>query len=185
LINIKRDVFADFSVTVQRLFPDVNHVPRFGRTLRVRGSAAVGAGLLLASRSSNQLAIVFCLTGHFKTQRVQRLITRIPARAGLPAASTVLGVHKMLDRDAGLPRDRLLALVRQILAKNSITRPVSIDDQLTEAGLSSIDMVNLMLAIEAEFDLMIPASEITPTNFRSISTIEALILRIHSRITRR
>ena len=91
----------------------------------------------------------------------------------------------MLDRDAGLPRDRLLALVKQILAKNSIARPVSIDDQLTEAGLSSIDMVNLMLAIEAEFDIMIPASEITPANFRSISTIEALIVRINRRITRR
>jgi acyl carrier protein len=90
----------------------------------------------------------------------------------------------MLDRDAGLPRGRLLALVRQILAKNSITRPVSIDDQLTEAGLSSIDMVNLMLAVEAEFDLMIPASEITPANFRSISTIESLIVRINPRITR-
>jgi acyl carrier protein len=88
---------------------------------------------------------------------------------------------KMLDRDAGLPRDRLLALVRQILVKNSIARPVSIDDQLTEAGLSSIDMVNLMLAIEAEFDIMIPASEITPANFRSISTIEALIVRITRR----
>jgi acyl carrier protein len=65
-------------------------------------------------------------------------------------------------------RDRLLALVRKILARNSIARPVSLDDQLTEAGLSSIEMVNLMLTIEAEFDIMIPASEITPTNFRSI-----------------
>jgi acyl carrier protein len=90
----------------------------------------------------------------------------------------------MLDRDAGLPRDRLLALVRQILAKNSIARPVSINDQLTETGLSSLDMVNLMLAIEAEFDIMIPASEITPANFRSISSIEALIVRINRRTTR-
>ena len=39
-------------------------------------------------------------------------------------------------------------------------------------------MVNLMLAIEAEFDLMIPASEITPANFRSVSTIETLILSV-------
>ena len=86
----------------------------------------------------------------------------------------------MLDRDAGLPRNRLLALVKQSLDKHSIARPVSIDDQLTEAGLSSIDMVDLMLAIEAEFDIMIPASQITSANFRSISTIEALIVRITS-----
>ena len=81
------------------------------------------------------------------------------------------------------PSDRLFALVRQILVKNSITRPLSIDDQLTEAGLSSIDMVNLMLAIEAEFDIMIPAPEIAPANFRSIATIEALIVRINPQIT--
>jgi len=55
----------------------------------------------------------------------------------------------MLDRDAGLPRNRLLALFMEILAKNSITRPVSVDDPLTEAGLHSIDMVNLTLTIEA------------------------------------
>ena len=52
------------------------------------------------------------------------------------------------------------------------------DRRLTDAGLTSIDMVNLMLAIEAEFDIMIPASDITPANFRSISTIEALIVKI-------
>jgi acyl carrier protein len=84
----------------------------------------------------------------------------------------------MPDRDAGLPRDRLLAMVTKILEKNSISRPVSIEEQLTEAGLSSIDMVNLMLAIEARFDMMIPASEITPANFSSILAIESLIVRI-------
>jgi acyl carrier protein len=86
----------------------------------------------------------------------------------------------LLDKDTGLPRNRLLALIRQILDKHSIARPVSIDDQLTEAGLSSIDMVDLMLAIEAEFDVMVPASDITPANFRSVSSIEALIVRITS-----
>jgi acyl carrier protein len=59
----------------------------------------------------------------------------------------------------------LIKLVEQILARNSITRLVSIDDQLTEVGLSSVDMVNLMLAVEAEFDLTIPAPEITPGEF--------------------
>jgi acyl carrier protein len=90
----------------------------------------------------------------------------------------------MLDRDTGLPRDRLLALVTQILAKKSNTRPVALDDRLTDAGLSSIDMVNLMLTIEAEFDIMIPASEITPENFQSILAIEALIVRISTRGSR-
>jgi acyl carrier protein len=46
-------------------------------------------------------------------------------------------------------------------------------------------MVNLMLSIEAAFDIMIPGSEITPANFRSIATIEALIMRIKPQVARR
>lgn len=86
----------------------------------------------------------------------------------------------MLSQGAGRPRDRLVEMVGEILLKNSITRPISLDDQLSAAGLTSLDMVNLMIAVEAEFNLMIPGPEITPANFRSISTIEALILRIGS-----
>src|SRR5271170_10770 len=84
----------------------------------------------------------------------------------------------MLDGGPGLARDRLLALVEQILARNSADRPLSVDDRLTAAGLSSVDMVNLMLTVEAEFDITIPAADITPDNFRSISTIEALIAKL-------
>jgi len=84
----------------------------------------------------------------------------------------------MLDDIAGLARERLVALVGQILANQPAARTPSIDDPLTAIGLSSVDMVNLMLAVEAEFDLTIPAADITPENFRSIATIEALIGRL-------
>jgi acyl carrier protein len=90
----------------------------------------------------------------------------------------------MLNRSPGTSRDRLTRLVEEILAKNSITRPLSIDDELAQAGLTSIDMVSLMLGIEAEFDIMIPTSDITPAHFRSISTIEVMIAGIISRISR-
>jgi acyl carrier protein len=36
-------------------------------------------------------------------------------------------------------------------------------------------MVNLMLAVEAEFDLRIPEAQMTPQNFRSISAINTLV----------
>ena len=88
------------------------------------------------------------------------------------------GSDEKMNPSAALPRVRLVEMVNGMLVKNSIARPVSIDEQLSAAGLSSLDMVNLMIALEAEFDIMIPGSEITPANFRSISTIEALILRI-------
>ena len=40
---------------------------------------------------------------------------------------------------------------------------------------NSLDMVNLMLAVEAEFDLKIPDADMTLRNFRSISAIDALV----------
>jgi len=96
-------------------------------------------------------------------------------------ASDDSGNDKMPGGSTGLPRDRLIELVMQMLSKSSISRAPSIDDQLSEAGLTSLDMVNLMIAVEAEFGITIPASDITPANFRSISTIEALIVRIANR----
>ncbi len=49
------------------------------------------------------------------------------------------------------------------------------DDDLRSAGLSSLDMVNLVLAVESEFDVSIPDADITPARFRSIATIAALV----------
>jgi acyl carrier protein len=92
----------------------------------------------------------------------------------------------MLDQrptDAGPTgpiRARLIEMTKQILAENSINRPIAADDSLTDIGVSSIDMVNLMLAVEAEFNVLIPSSDISPENFRSVATIEALIVRIAS-----
>jgi acyl carrier protein len=92
---------------------------------------------------------------------------------------------EMLDRPMHAPRDRLVRLVEQLLAGKSLVRPVLPDDGLSEVGLSSIDMVNLMLAVEAEFDIMIPQADITPENFRSVSSIEAMVVRLNPGTTAR
>jgi acyl carrier protein len=84
----------------------------------------------------------------------------------------------MLDRPERIALDRVLNLVADILAANSIVRTVSIDDELIGIGLTSVDMVNLMLAVEAEFDIMIPQRDITPENFRSVGTIEKLVSKV-------
>jgi acyl carrier protein len=84
----------------------------------------------------------------------------------------------VLDRINSSAADRITTLVRQILAKRSIDRLVGRDEDLTESGLSSLDMVNLMLAVEGEFDLKIPDHDMTPSNFRSIARIEALVSAI-------
>jgi acyl carrier protein len=52
------------------------------------------------------------------------------------------------------------------------------DADLQDAGLTSMATVKLMLAIEAAFDVAIPDDALTPENFRSIATIEALLARL-------
>jgi acyl carrier protein len=81
----------------------------------------------------------------------------------------------VLDRTKLDVTDRVTVLVRQLLAKRAIERPVGADDILTECGLTSLDTVNLMLAVEAEFDIKIPDRDMTPSNFRSIARIGALV----------
>jgi acyl carrier protein len=73
---------------------------------------------------------------------------------------------------------RLVALVSQTLGANaSLPSPFPVDRQLSDLGLSSLKMVNLMLAVELEFDIAIPQSDITPENFHSVAAIEALVIR--------
>jgi acyl carrier protein len=75
-------------------------------------------------------------------------------------------------------RERLLHLVAQILGKPEAARSLPAEARLSELGMSSIKMVNLMLAVETEFDLTIPQGDITPENFRSVATVETLITRL-------
>ncbi len=86
----------------------------------------------------------------------------------------------MLDRTTKTTRGRVTALVEHILAETGKVDRIEPDDRLVDAGLTSMDMVNLMLAVEAEFDIMIPPGEITPGNFRSIATVEALVDRVRA-----
>jgi acyl carrier protein len=72
-------------------------------------------------------------------------------------------------------QNRVIALVRSILAQNAITADVSAESLLVDVGLNSVDMVNLMLGVEAEFDFTIPQAEITPENFQSVKTLQRMI----------
>ena len=83
----------------------------------------------------------------------------------------------MLDPTDASAAARVTALVRKLLANRGIDRPVGRDEDLTESGLSSLDLVNLMLAVEAEFDVKIPDRDMTPANFRTVARIAALLER--------
>jgi acyl carrier protein len=71
---------------------------------------------------------------------------------------------------------RIVSLVTTILEQNSIVAEVASTTRLVDIGLTSMDMVNLMLGVEAEFDFTIPQAEITPENFQSVETLQRMIV---------
>ena len=72
--------------------------------------------------------------------------------------------------------NRIVALIKAILAQSGITTDLSPEARLVDIGLTSMDMVNLMLGVEAEFDFTIPQGEITPENFQSVETLERMVV---------
>jgi acyl carrier protein len=85
------------------------------------------------------------------------------------------GVVEMQDFTASV-QNRVLSVVRIVLQENSIIADVHPESRLVDIGLDSMDMVELMLKVEAEFDLTLPQPEITPENFQSVKTLEVMIL---------
>lgn len=82
-------------------------------------------------------------------------------------------------QQASLARlDKVAGVVGGILAKHRAGDLVTHDAELSRLGMTSVDMVELMLAVEAEFDVMIPPHEITTDNFRSIASIDRLVGRL-------
>jgi acyl carrier protein len=73
-------------------------------------------------------------------------------------------------------QNRVLALVKAILEQNAMAAEIDPESRLVDVGLTSMDMVNLMLGVEAEFDFTIPQSEITPENFQSVETLQQMIV---------
>jgi acyl carrier protein len=74
--------------------------------------------------------------------------------------------------------ERLISLVRAVLGAGGVVpSPFPLDAQLSDLGVSSLKMVNLMLAVEVEFDIAIAQTDITPENFHSLQSIENLVER--------
>ena len=71
--------------------------------------------------------------------------------------------------------EQVTTAVIKVFARRGVKVAPAQDDDLRDCGLSSLDTVNLMLAVESECGVVIPTSAMTPQNFRSIATIEALV----------
>jgi acyl carrier protein len=82
--------------------------------------------------------------------------------------------------DCAALSDRIVELVRQAMPGQPALPNLAADADLYDAGLTSMAMVKLMLAIEVAFDLAIPDADLHPDNFRSIAAVEALVTRLRS-----
>jgi acyl carrier protein len=81
----------------------------------------------------------------------------------------------MLPHPSYEPEHRIADLVHQLLNERSIARAFQFCDNLRDVGLTSLDMTNLVLSVEAEFLIRIPDRAITPDNFRSVAAIGGLV----------
>src|SRR4051812_43330630 len=70
---------------------------------------------------------------------------------------------------------RIRDLVSKLLKARGVEDEPEFESKLTEQGLTSLDMVNLVLAVEAAFGIQFEETLITPTTFRSIASIEDLV----------
>ncbi len=85
----------------------------------------------------------------------------------------------MLDRPGGGTLiDRLMATVARIAALHDVRTAIGPDDSLVDAGMTSMAMVDLILAIEADFDVAIPQTDMTPDTFRSARSLANLLARL-------
>lgn len=76
-------------------------------------------------------------------------------------------------------RDRLTRLVIQALGPGcSPPEPFPADRRLVDLGITSLALLNLVLALEAEFDISIPQSDITMENLNTLSSIQSLLERM-------
>lgn len=77
--------------------------------------------------------------------------------------------------------NRLITLVKQVSGSAAVfPSPFPVATQLSDLGVTSLKMVNLMLAVEVEFDIAIPQSDITPENFQSLASIQSLVQKMLS-----
>lgn len=72
-------------------------------------------------------------------------------------------------------KDQILAILNDLVdGVDFETATALIDD----GELSSLDVIQLIGALNDEFDISIPATEIIPDNFNSVAAMEAMVKRL-------
>src|SRR5271154_1985808 len=76
------------------------------------------------------------------------------------------------------PKDRIVVIAERLLQQRSISHSLSDDDNFEEVGMNSLDLAKLVLQVEDEFGLVLGKRDITPANFRSVSAISRLVVKL-------
>jgi acyl carrier protein len=74
--------------------------------------------------------------------------------------------------------EEVAALVADIAARHGVTGQIEATDHLVDRGMTSMAMVDLMLAVEAHYDVTIPQPEMTPSNFQSVTSLARMLRRV-------
>ncbi|MGC2661641.1 MAG: phosphopantetheine-binding protein [Bryobacteraceae bacterium] len=70
-------------------------------------------------------------------------------------------------------QEKIIAIIKQVSGKDSVP---AADESLFESGyLDSFALPDMVSAIESEFGIAIPDSDLTPRKFDSITRIESYI----------
>ncbi len=80
--------------------------------------------------------------------------------------------------DMAMLADRLIEIARPFAPRLPTSSDEARSAELRDAGVTSLAAVQLMLGIEAAFDLAIPDHALTPDNFASVDSIARLIARL-------
>jgi acyl carrier protein len=143
--------------------------------------------------AGNAQGITSAFAGSAQTTKLSPLVNSYVAVNIPPAGNHTASALRMLlqgtksdaietlGRHMNSATDRVTALVNRMLTERSLPLPAFPDTDLRSTGLSSLDMVNLVLSVESEFDVSIPDADITPARFRSIATIAMLVAALLSR----
>jgi acyl carrier protein len=83
--------------------------------------------------------------------------------------------HVGLAEGRDLVLERVMQVLRGIRPKQSGGQAYDETSNLTDAGFTSVEMVGVMLGVEAAFDVMIPQDMITPGNFVNAEAIASLL----------
>jgi acyl carrier protein len=84
----------------------------------------------------------------------------------------------MLDEADTSVRTRIFGVVNALMRRRELPLLVRADQSLRDAGLKSLDLVNMMLAIEDEFGIEIPQDRLSMDHFRDIGAIERLVSEV-------